>query len=136
MKNIKWIILSILFTLAASCGGGSSGGNSGGNTPVDPTPPVGGIGRTGIAIGPISTFGSVIVNGVRYDTSSATFSVNGLSGSQDDLRVGQVITVSGSIDDNGVDGNADEVNFDDTSRARSKVSTSVPAKSLFSGKSS
>ena len=110
MKNIKLIILSFILSFAAGCGGGSS------DTPVvNPPPPplVGGIGRTGVAMGPISTFGSVVVNGVRYDTSSAAFTVNGLSGSQDDLRVGQVITVSGSIDDNGVDGNADEVNFDD-----------------------
>ncbi|MGB5625226.1 MAG: DUF5666 domain-containing protein [Woeseiaceae bacterium] len=110
MKNIKWIILSIIFALAA-CGGGGGSDTPDVNPPAPP--PVGGIGRTGIAQGPISTFGSVVVNGVRYDTSSAAFTVNGLSGSQDDLRVGQVITVSGTIDDNGVDGNADEVNFDD-----------------------
>jgi hypothetical protein len=112
MKNIKLIILSFILSFAAGCGGGGGGSD----TPVvnpPPQPPVGGIGRTGIAMGPISTFGSVVVNGVRYDTSSASFSVNGVSGSQDDLRVGQVITVSGTIDDNGVDGNADEVNFDD-----------------------
>lgn len=110
MKNIKLIILSFLFTLAAGCGGGSSGGS----TPGDPNPPpVGGIGRTGFAQGPITTFGSVVVNGVRYDTSSAVFTINGISGSQDDLSVGQVVTVSGTIDDNGTDGDADEVNFDD-----------------------
>ncbi len=112
MKNIKLAIFSILLTLTAGCGGGGGGGS----TPVvnpPPPPPVGGIGRTGIAQGPISTFGSVVVNGVRYDTSSATFSINGTSGSQDDLRVGQVVTVSGTIDDNGVDGSADQVNFDD-----------------------
>jgi hypothetical protein len=68
MKNIKLTICSIILTLAAGCGGGSSGG--GGSTPVDPNPPpVGGIGRTGVALGPISTFGSVVVNGVRYDTA-------------------------------------------------------------------
>jgi hypothetical protein len=111
MKNIKWIILSFIFTLAAGCGGGSGSGTSIVNPP--PPPPVGGIVRTGVAQGPISTFGSVVVNGVRYDTSSAAFTVNGLSGSQDDLRVGQIITVSGTIDDNGVDGDADDVNFDD-----------------------
>ena len=108
MKNIKMIIGSIILTLAAACGGGSD------TAPVvNPPPPTGGIGRTGISMGPISTFGSVVVNGIRYDTSSAVFTVNGLSGSQDDLSVGQVITVSGTIDDNGVDGDADEVNFDD-----------------------
>ncbi len=111
MKNIKLIILSFILSFAAGCGGSGGSGTPVVNPP--PPPPVGGIGRTGIAQGPISTFGSVVVNGVRYETTSAAFTVNGLSGSQDDLRVGQVITVSGTIDDNGVDGNADEVNFDD-----------------------
>ncbi len=108
MKNLKLVIFSIVFFLAAGCGGGG-----GSTTPVVDPPPIGGIGRTGVAQGPISTFGSVVVNGVRYDTSSAVITVNGQSGSQDDLRVGQVVTVSGTIDDNGVDGDADEVNFDD-----------------------
>ena len=111
MKNLKLIIFSIVFTLAAGCGGG--GGSTTPDVDPPPPPPIGGIGATGVAMGPISTFGSVVVNGVRYDTSSAVFTVNGVSGSQDDLRVGQVITVSGTIDDNGVDGDADEVNFDD-----------------------
>jgi len=110
MKYINLIILSILVTLAAGCGGGGGGGAPMVNPPP---PPIGGIGRTGIAQGPISTFGSVVVNGVRYDTNGAVFTINGVSGSQDDLRVGQVVTVSGTIDDNGVDGDADDVNFDD-----------------------
>jgi hypothetical protein len=113
MKNIKLAIFSILLSLAAGCGSGGGGSSAPAANPPPPPPPVDGIGRTGIAQGPISTFGSVVVNGVRYDTSSAVFTVNGLAGSQDDLRVGQVITVNGTIDDNGVDGNADDVNFDD-----------------------
>ena len=56
-----------------------------------------GLECTGIAQGPISTFGSVVVNGVRYDTSSATFTINGTPGTQDDLSVGQVITISGGL---------------------------------------
>ena len=108
MKNIRLITGSIILTLAAACGGGAD------TAPVVNPPPLdGGIGRTGIAMGPITTFSSVVVNGVRYDTSSANFTVNGLPGLQDDLSVGQVVTVSGTIDDNGVDGDADEVNFDD-----------------------
>ena len=112
MNNIKLMALltiSLAITAISGCGGGGSGDAT---TPTNP-PPVGGIGRNGVAVGPITTFGSVVVNGVRYDTSSANFTVNGLPGSQDDLSVGQVITVSGTIDDNGVDGDADEVNFDD-----------------------
>ena len=110
MKNIKLALFSILLASTAGCGGGG-----GGSDPIvnPPPPPVGGIGRTGVAQGPISTFGSVVVNGVRYDTSSATFTINGAAGSESDLRVGQVVTVNGTIDDNDVDGSADDVNFDD-----------------------
>ena len=112
MKTFKLVICSIILSLAAGCGGSSGGGGST-PPPDDNPPPTGGIGRTGIALGPISTFGSVVVNGVRYDTTGAAFTINGAPGSQDDLSVGQVITVNGTIDDNGVDGSADEVNFDD-----------------------
>lgn len=108
MKYINLIIISIILTVAAGCGGGS-----GTTTTTDNPPQIGGIGATGVSVGPISTFGSIVVNGVRYDTNGAAFTVNGLSGSEDDLRVGHVVTVSGTIDDNGVDGNAEEVNFDD-----------------------
>lgn len=111
MKNIKLIILGFILAFTAGCGGSGSGNTAVADPP--PPPPTSGIGRTGIAMGPISTFGSIVVNGVRYDTSSAIFTINGLSGSQDDLNVGDVVTVSGTIDDNGVDGDADEVNFDD-----------------------
>ncbi len=111
MKNIQLIILGFILAFTAGCGGSGSGSTAVADPPAPP--PVGGIGRTGVAMGPISTFGSVVVNGVRYDTSSAVFTVNGLSGSQDDLSVGHVVIVSGTIDDNGVDGDANEVNFDD-----------------------
>jgi len=111
MKTMNLIFCTIILSLAAGCGGSSGGG--GAPPPDNNPPPVGGIGRTGIAMGPISTFGSVVVNGVRYDTTAAVFTINGTAGSQDDLSVGQVVTLSGTIDDNGVDGSADEVNFDD-----------------------
>ena len=111
MKIINSAVISFLLALLVGCGGSGGGGTT---PPADNNPPpVGGIGRTGIAQGPISTFGSIVVNGVHYDTSSATFTISGAPGSQDDLRVGQIVTVSGSIDDNGVDGDADEVEFDD-----------------------
>lgn len=116
MNTIRSSLIIFLLALLVGCGGG--GGDTtpppDNNTPPDNNPPPdGGIGRTGIAKGPISTFGSIVVNGVHYDTSSATFTVNGAPGSQEDLRVGQVVTVSGSIDDNGIDGDADEVEFED-----------------------
>jgi cytoskeletal protein CcmA (bactofilin family) len=112
MKHINPIIYILLLLVATGCGGSGSSGGAIDTSPNDP-PLISGIGRTGISTGPISTFGSVVVNGVRYDTSTAAFSINGNPGTQDDLSVGDVVTVKGTIDDNGVDGTADEVNFDD-----------------------
>ena len=83
MKTINILICSVVLAFASGCGGGGGGGAAPPTTP----PPVGGIGRTGIAVGPIATFGSVVVNGVRYETGGATFTINGVSGSQSDLRV-------------------------------------------------
>ena len=105
-------IAAILLGPMAGCGGGS-GSDSSVVTPPPP-PPSGGIGRNGIAVGPINTFGSIVVNGVRYDTTSATFTINDAAGSEDDLKVGQVVSVSGTIDDNGTTGSADQVTFDDS----------------------
>ena len=47
------------------------------------------------ASGMITGFGSVIVNGKRFDTSSSSFTVDGQSGSQSDLKVGMTVTVNG-----------------------------------------
>jgi hypothetical protein len=75
-----------------------------------------GIGRTdatAIAFGPVTGFGSVIVNGVRYDTSRATFVIDGRVGTQNELEVGDVVTVAGTLGSNGLTGTADTVTFDD-----------------------
>jgi len=102
------LTLTLLLVLAG-CGGG--GGSS--TPPVVNPPPTNGIDRGGIAVGPIGGFGSIIVNGVRFDTSAAAFTVNGSPGSQSDLSVGQVVAVLGTFDDNGLTGVATSVEFDD-----------------------
>lgn len=95
----------------AGCGGGGGGNSTAIQPPPDP-PPIGGIEGTGLAVGEISGFGSVIVNGVRYDTSEATITVDDSPGSESDLAVGQVIVLTGSIDDNGTTGTAATIDFD------------------------
>jgi len=94
----------------AACGGGGiqTAGIDGGGAPNAP-PVVTAI----VSLGTISGFGSVIVNGVHFETSSTTFSIDGETGSQSDLAVGYVVLVRGSIDDNGVNGTADSILFDD-----------------------
>jgi len=78
----------------------------------------GGIGGSGISngtsIGMITGFGSIWVNGVRYDVSNARFSRDGLSNvTQSDYRLGEIVTIRGSVNADGVSGIADSVEFDD-----------------------
>ena len=118
MKSKIVFVGILLLGLLTGCGGG--GGGDGGSivappppSPPPPPPPTGGIGRTGFAYGPVTTFGSIVVNGVRYETDSAEFFVDDGSGSQGDLRVGDVVVVKGTINDDGLSGTADQVFFDD-----------------------
>ncbi len=77
--------------VATACGGGGSS-----STPVSPAA------ASVVSRGTITGFGSVIIDGLRYETSRAQFSVDGSSGrSQDDLSVGQRVTVRGTINDDG-----------------------------------
>jgi hypothetical protein len=107
----KGMAILVMMALGA-CGGGSA--------PPAPTspPPTGGITGTGafVAFGTVSGFGSIIVNGIEYETLGATFTIDGdLNGSQDDLSVGDVVLVKGSIDDDNVtNGVAESVEFDDS----------------------
>lgn len=108
----------VLTTLILLGCGGSSGGDSGVSPPPPPPPPPppsGGITRTGVAfaVGPITGFGSVIVNGVTYDTNSASFTKDGQAAIQADFSVGEVVVVTGTIDDNNSNAVAQSVEFDD-----------------------
>jgi len=66
-----------------------------------------------VSKGTITGFGSVIVNGVTYGTNSATFSIDGSTGTQSDLAVGDVIVVRGTINDDGTSPTAESITFDD-----------------------
>ena len=109
------LALAVIFS--AGCGGGGGGGvvNPPPTTPPTTPPPTGGITRTGVAfaVGPITGFGSVIVNGVRYDTSAATFTKDGLAATQDDFSVGQVVLIQGTIDDSNSNAAATTVESND-----------------------
>lgn len=78
----------------------------------------GGIGGTGMSLGPILLFGSVWVNGVEYDTADAEIYVEntrvttGDSQIQDFLAVGQMVRVEGTNHGDGT-GTADRVYFND-----------------------
>ena len=105
MKN--WIGLTVLVAMTlTACGGGgeqTAGIDARGN------PVVVGV----VSKGTISGFGSVIVNGVRYDTNTAAFDIDGSDGVQADLSVGDVVTIRGTVNDDGTSPTASLVTFDD-----------------------
>lgn len=98
MKITKGRLIALTFAcgLLSACGGGGGGGAGG------PTTPPNGIEGTGFARGAITRFGSVWVNGVEYETGSGTsYTIDDNSGTQGDLRVGQVVTIQATLPDTG-----------------------------------
>lgn len=71
-----------------------------------------GITGVGRARGPISAFGSIFVNGVEYTLTSAQISANGSPATEQDLRVGQIVTVDGFVNPDLVTGTAAVVSYD------------------------
>jgi len=86
-----------------ACGGGYSGGT----TPAQNFGPT----ATTVAVGTITGFGSVHLNGLKFETTSATIKIDGASGVQDDLHVGEVIEVKGHHDAASGKDIADEIEF-------------------------
>ena len=72
----------------------------------------GGIGGTGITVGEVSAFGSVVVNEVAFSTDEAVISVNGNPASESDLRIGMIVNVMGQFDAYGQTGTADSIAYE------------------------
>ena len=80
----RWLRALWLLALLASCGGGVDSGGTGASP-------------QSFASGPITGFGSVIVNGVRFDDSAASVTDDGgTPRSRDDLRLGMTTEIRGS----------------------------------------
>jgi hypothetical protein len=80
--------------LLAACGGGGGGGAAT-SAPTGSAAPA----TAGVAVGPITGFGSVIVNGVEFDDGAARIGDddgNALASSQ--LKLGMMVEVKGSVD--------------------------------------
>jgi len=63
------------------------------------------------SVGTITGFGSVFVDGVEYGTSSAQIRLDDQAGTESQLRVGQIVTVRGTLDASGNAGTASEISF-------------------------
>lgn len=93
--------LSVLIGLSSAalltaCGGSSSSGS--------------GEASAQVTRGTVDGFGSVIVNGIRFNTDATEFDVKEQAGSQNQLRVGQVVTIVGNH--NGASGVASRIAYD------------------------
>ena len=78
-----------LVGLLSGCGSGGDGAPSGQAS--------GGASGSAAASGAITGFGSVFVNGKKFETSASSFVVDGQSGSQGDLKLGMTVVVTGSF---------------------------------------
>src|SRR5512134_2380301 len=85
----------------------------------------GGSGSPVVAVGTVTDLGSIVVNGVVFDTTDATITLNGQRGSAADLRIGQVVTVHGTRDLSGVVGTAETVAVD--RHAKGPIDSLAPA---------
>ena len=99
MKRKFTTIVTAAVLLLASCGGPTQlAGIQGSGSPV-------------VASGPITGFGSIFVNGVEYATSNAQIRIDDQPGAESQLLVGEVVTVTGSVNSDGKTGTATQVTF-------------------------
>lgn len=142
----RFALTTLVILLLAACGGGSSGGGgaAGGDTGGgdtgggdtgggdtgggdtgggDPGDPVFGINGGGawVVAGTFSRFGSVVVNGVRYDVSDSEIIVNGQVATEADLAQGQVLAVRGEVAVGGLTGTAERVEYENALRGAVQV---------------
>jgi hypothetical protein len=88
--------------MLGACGGGSMSSNPASNSVA--------VASAGV----ITAFGSVYVNGVRYDVSAARLQKNGVSVMQTALAVGELAVVKGQQDQATGQGHAESVDVEDS----------------------
>ena len=102
----------VCVVMLQACGGGSGGGSPA--TPTEVTPPPPATSSTAVTTsGVITAFGSVYVNGVEYETDSAEIESDDEIVQESDLKVGQIVTLTGTRNDDGVTGSADRITYND-----------------------
>lgn len=104
MKN-GLIFTALVALTVTACGDSDSSW-----TP-DPLPVV--IDENVVAVGPITGFGSVIVNGVTFGTANATVTMDDEPGIESGLRLGMIVSVAGTIDTTTGEARASEISFVD-----------------------
>ena len=95
LQRIAFLLIALALT-AAGCGGGTGGtGVSSGGSPA-------------VSMG-VMAKGSVIVNGVHFDDSTANIRIDDTPKLPIDLKDGMVVKVRGMVSDDGINGTAQQV---------------------------
>lgn len=103
---LRTLVSGAIAMMLASCGGGAGSLD-------DEVASAAGIDRSGLTVvGAISGFGSIFVGGVEFDTNGAVIEGDGRILAEDDLAVGDVVQVIGTVDQNGATGSAERIFFD------------------------
>lgn len=92
-NSARLLSAAVAAVLLAACGGGNSA-NPSANPALS--------GRTAVVTGAISGFGSVIVNGVHYESDAASVTREGRAATVGDLKVGDIVTIRAEYDKDGV----------------------------------
>ena len=87
MRLFKTLATLAYAAVIGACGGGGGGGGIGGT----------GTGNPDVSVGTITAFGSVWVNGVEFQSNTATIRIDDNPHPESDLRVGMIARVDGSI---------------------------------------
>ncbi len=97
------IFLIITAVMTVSCGGGGGGGTQ-----------TAGIGGTGVTSGgTVTGFGSIFVNGIEYNTSAATITIDKIiMVGESNMKLGMYVLVRGTLDSNNTTGTANTVTID------------------------
>jgi len=96
---IRGLLLTVLIGLLMACGGGGGGSAS--------------TSESVVAKGVITNMGSIWVNGVEYETPvGGSYSNDDSTSDTASYEVGQVVSLRGRRNDDGVSGTADEVEYE------------------------
>ncbi|MDH5730040.1 MAG: DUF5666 domain-containing protein [Gammaproteobacteria bacterium] len=108
---IKVLIMSLIISTIMACAGGGETGTGQIEQPQ----------KTETVVGKITRFGSVYVNGIKFDTTNASIYVDGEPTDESLLGLGMIVTIEGVIDADGKTGQAFVINY--TSDVKGTVST-------------
>src|SRR5690348_12993737 len=112
MNTPRCVLIATLTALVAACGGGTGGtGATGGSSAA-------------VSIG-VMQKGSIILNSVHFDDSTATVRVDGDAGSRTQLQSGMYVKLRGQINGDGVTGSGQQVTV--RTEVRGTVQTTSPS---------